>query len=343
MENYRVLKRIGEGAFGEVSLCEDLRTGRHVAVKKVSVRRLEEGLTVSVWREVKGLELAAHPNVVQVSETFAHGSAVVIVMESMRGSLADAISERQTSFPEALVKTYMTGILRGLCHLHSMGIIHRDMKPGNVLIGDRGQVKLGDFGLARVLAKPEHGFSYQAATRWYRAPEMLYAARMYGTEVDMWGAGCIMAEMLTLSPMFPGETDIDQLNRIYSVCGTPDVWLHDWPEAASLADFGKISFTPMPAGRVEAVLLQHSRVAASLVAAMIRVPPPHRISASAALQHAWFVLADLPAPPSRLRVSAAPTPTASPLCRWVIHDDAWQTAVAAFGSKTSVSSRVLDE
>jgi len=329
MEHYRVLRRLGEGAFGEVSLCKDLRTGREVAVKKVSVRRLEEGLTISVWREVKALELGAHPHVVEVLETFAYGSAIVIVMESMRGSLADAISARQAHFSEAVVKTYMAGIFRGLCHLHSLDIIHRDMKPANVLISEDGQVKLGDFGLARVRAKPERSFSYQAATRWYRAPEMLYAARMYGAEVDMWGAGCIMAEVLTLSPLFPGETDIDQLNRIYSICGTPDVWLHDWPEAKSLADFDKISFTPMPAGRIEAVLHQHSSAAATLVAAMVRVPPARRISARAALQDSWFVSVDLPAPPSHARIAPAATPESR---RWTIQDDVWQTAVASFHS-----------
>jgi serine/threonine protein kinase len=114
-----------------------------------------------------------------------------------------------------------------------------------VLIDTQGRVKLGDFGLARVLAQPERGFSYQAATRWYRAPEMLYAARMYGPEVDIWSAGCIMAELLALSPLFPGETDIDQLNRIYSVCGTPDVWLHLWPVATEFRPEAPCMFHPI--------------------------------------------------------------------------------------------------
>jgi serine/threonine protein kinase len=244
MENYRVLRRLGEGSFGEVSLCEDLRTGQQWALKKVSVRRLEDGVPVGVWREFKALQHGAHPNVVQVHETFPHGSAVVIVMECMRGSLADALSAQETIFAEAVVKMYMAGILRGLSHLHSLAIIHRDLKPANVLIDTQGRVKLGDFGLARVLAQPERGFSYQAATRWYRAPEMLYAARMYGPEVDIWSAGCIMAELLALSPLFPGETDIDQLNRIYSVCGTPDVWLHLWPVAPEFALAHPACFTP---------------------------------------------------------------------------------------------------
>jgi cell cycle related kinase len=245
MENYRLLRRLGEGSFGEVSLCEDLRTGQQLALKKVSVRRLEDGVPVGVWREFKALQHGAHPNVVQVHETFPHGSAVVIVMECMRGSLADALSAQETVFAEAVVKMYMAGILRGLSHLHSLAIIHRDLKPANVLIDTQGRVKLGDFGLARVLAQPERGFSYQAATRWYRAPEMLYAARMYGPEVDIWSAGCIMAELLALSPLFPGETDIDQLNRIYSVCGTPDVWLHLWPVATEFRPEAPCMFHPI--------------------------------------------------------------------------------------------------
>ena len=308
MDNYRLLRRLGQGSFGEVSLCEDLRTGQQFALKKVSVRRLEDGVPVGVWRECKALQHGAHQNVVRVHETFPHGSAVVIVMECMQGSLADVLSAQETVFAEGVVKMYMAGILRGLSHLHSLGIIHRDLKPANVLIDAQWRVKLADFGLARVLAQPERGFSYQAATRWYRAPEMLYAARMYGPGVDIWSAGCIMAELLALTPLFPGESDIDQLNRIYSICGTPDVWLHLWPvasaclppsapcvchpatrvlptrkclmrasmhthqEVRTLPDFEKISFTPMPEGSIAAVLMRYSDEAAALVAAMVQVP-----------------------------------------------------------------------
>jgi len=320
MENYRALKRLGEGAFGEVSLCEDLRTKKQYAVKKISVRRLTDGLSIGVWREIKALQVGAHPNIVKVHETFAHGSAVVIVMERMRGSLADVLSTRQTALPESVVKAYMTGILRGVCHLHSIDIVHRDLKPGNVLIGTQGQVKLGDFGLARVVAKAERGFSYQAATRWYRAPEMLYAARMYGPEVDMWGAGCIMGEMLALSPIFPGETDMDQLNRIYSICGTPEVWLHLWPEARDLPDFDKLSFAPMPKGCIKSVLRRHSTHAANLVGDMLQVPPVQRISARAALQDTWFVSDPLAAPPSHICLDPAPS-VARPRERWAVDHD----------------------
>ena len=153
MENYRVLRRLGEGSFGEVSLCEDLRTGQQWALKKVSVRRLEDGVPVGVWREFKALQHGVHPNVVQVHETFPHGSAVVIVMECMRGSLADALSAQETIFAEAVVKMYMAGILRGLSHLHSLAIIHRDLKPANVLVNwADDMLRVVDFGLARATA-----------------------------------------------------------------------------------------------------------------------------------------------------------------------------------------------
>ena len=268
-------------------------------------------------------------------------------MEPMARSLADVISARSSRFPEQVLKGYMAGILHGLGHLHSIGILHRDMKPSNVLIGLQGQVKLGDFGLARVLAKPEIGFSYQAATRWYRAPEMLFGARIYGPAVDMWGAGCIFAELMALSPLFPGETDIDQLHRIYCISGTPDVWIDGWPEARDMADFHKISFSPMPAGSLEALLTQHSRGAARLVAAMLRVPPSQRISALAALQDAWFTKTPFPAAPAHLKGSELATPggrsshtlshlrsgsgAADAHC-WHVDRNAWQEALAALSS-----------
>jgi len=183
---------------------------------------------------------------------------------------AQVISAADAPLGEARCKAYAQGLLRGLAHVHKLNLVHRDVKPGNILLSTHGTVKLADFGLARANAAPGRGFSFQAATRWYRAPEMLYAARQYGAAVDMWGLGCVLAELLVLSPLLPGVTDIDQLRRVMELCGTPDVWEAEWPEARALPDYAKVSFAPMPAGCLATRLPGSSATAVALVDALLQ-------------------------------------------------------------------------
>ncbi|KAJ1491471.1 kinase-like domain-containing protein [Baffinella frigidus] len=295
MENFRVLRKLGEGAFGEVLLAEDTRSGAHVALKKIFLRNVDDGLPIGVWREFKALQHAEHPNVVKLSEVVVHGAALVLVMERLHCSLADVISFADAALGEARCKAYALGVLKGLAHMHALRIVHRDIKPGNILVGAHGQVKLADFGLARMEAAPERGFSYQAATRWYRPPEMLYASRSYDTKVDLWGAGCVVAELLTLSPLFPGETDIDQLHRVFTLRGTPDAWMSDWPEVVTLPDFDKISFAEMQPGSLAARLGGLGAAPTRLVDSLLQVPPNRRPSAEEALRDPWFVMEPPPA------------------------------------------------
>lgn len=134
-----------------------------------------------------------------------HGSSIVLAMEVMESSLFDIIRCSAESFGEAKAKGCLKDLLCALAHVHGMGLIHRDVKPGNVLVSRQGVCKLGDFGLARTQATKERPYSYQAATRWYRCPEMLWASRDYGPAVDVWACGCVLAELLAWQPLFPGS------------------------------------------------------------------------------------------------------------------------------------------
>lgn len=136
-------------------------------------------------------------------------------------------------------------MLAGLAGAHAENIIHRDLKPSNLLFSAAGSLKLGDFGLAQVCKQGQTIPSHQIATRWYRSPESLYGGRADSGGLDLWACGCILAELLNHSPLFPGENDIDQLYRIFRLRGTPDVHPVPWPEAESLPDFHKISFPQM--------------------------------------------------------------------------------------------------
>ena len=145
--------------------------------------------------------------------------------------LSSLLKNYSFRFDDALIKAYMLMILRGVLYLHDLGVMHRDIKPSNVLVSSSGVLKIGDFGLARRIdtahSVEEREYTHQIMTRWYRAPEILYGARNYDEKVDIWSVGCIFAEMWNRCPLFPGVHDIDQLNCVFGILGTPDET--NWP------------------------------------------------------------------------------------------------------------------
>ncbi|XP_005061378.1 PREDICTED: cyclin-dependent kinase 20, partial [Ficedula albicollis] len=220
------------------------RTGELVALKKVPLRRPEDGVPPQTLREIKALqEIEAHPHVIRLRAAFAQGPAVVLALELLVGDLGGLLRAAPAPLPPARVRALLAMTLRGLGHMHRHRLLHRDLKPANLLLDSAGRLKLADFGLARVLGPPPgRPYSHQVATRWYRAPELLYGARHYDEGVDLWAVGCIFGELLTLSPLFPGENDIEQLCCVLRALGTPSP--RDWPELAELPDFPKLRFRP---------------------------------------------------------------------------------------------------
>ncbi|XP_013404399.1 cyclin-dependent kinase 20-like [Lingula anatina] len=185
MEQYNILGRIGEGAHGIVFK-------------------------------------AKHTEVVNLREVFPYGSGFVLVFEFMLSDLSEVIRNTNTPLTEAHIKSYMLMLLKGVAFCHNNNIMHRDLKPANLLISSTGHLKIADFGLARVFQNEgNRQYSHQVATRWYRAPELLYGARKYDEGVDLWAVGCILGELLNNSPLFPGENDIEQLCCVLRVLGTP--------------------------------------------------------------------------------------------------------------------------
>mmetsp|Transcript_20814 Transcript_20814/g.57765 ORF Transcript_20814/g.57765 Transcript_20814/m.57765 type:complete len:315 (+) Transcript_20814:141-1085(+) len=296
---YRVLNRIGHGAFGEVSTAQHEETGEVLALKRVIVRQPDAGLPDNLLREMKALQCIEHPNVVRLHEVYPEGSALTMVLEYCVTDLDDLLKNATAPLDEAVIKCILQQILRGVAACHSSGILHRDLKPSNILITSDGIVKLADFGLAR----PHDGgerpqYSHAVATRWYRAPELLYGARCYGPKVDMWAVGAVFAEMLGLGPLFAGENDIDQLAKVQHLLGTLDESV--WPEVAELPDYGKISFPHMDSVPLSEVLLDASSSAISLLEEMLRYNPNVRISAEDALLDDFFLTQPFPERPSAL-------------------------------------------
>uniref|UniRef100_A0A8C9P766 Cyclin-dependent kinase 20 n=1 Tax=Spermophilus dauricus TaxID=99837 RepID=A0A8C9P766_SPEDA len=186
MDQYYI--RTGSQATGLVSALFPGQTGEIVALKKVALRRLEDGIPNQALREIKALqEIEDNPHVVQLKAVFPHGAGFVLAFEFMLSDLAEVVRHSQRPLASAQVKSYLQMLLKGVAFCHANNIVHRDLKPANLLISASGQLKIADFGLARVFS-PDGSrlYTHQVATRWYRAPELLYGARQYDQGVDLW-------------------------------------------------------------------------------------------------------------------------------------------------------------
>ncbi|XP_041622069.1 cyclin-dependent kinase 7 isoform X2 [Vulpes lagopus] len=202
----------------------------------------------------------------------------------METDLEVIIKDNSLVLTPSHIKAYMLMTLQGLEYLHQHWILHRDLKPNNLLLDENGVLKLADFGLAKSFGSPNRAYTHQVVTRWYRAPELLFGARMYGVGVDMWAVGCILAELLLRVPFLPGDSDLDQLTRIFETLGTPTE--EQWPDMCSLPDF--VTFKSFPG-----IPLQHIFIAAGddlldLIQGLFLFNPCTRITATQALKTKYF-------------------------------------------------------
>ena len=210
--------RIGEGAHGVVLKGIDSRTMRVVALKRVALKMNpggsngEDGLPNAAARELLALRLIDHPHVVKLIDYFPQGYSLVLVCEYLPSDLWETMRVSQQPLLPPHVKTYLWMLLNGVEYIHTLGIMHRDLKPANLLIAACGKLKIADFGLCRLFKsnlgetsrtpRSRREFTHQVASRWYRAPELLYGARHYGPEIDLWAVGCVFGEMIKNAPLF---------------------------------------------------------------------------------------------------------------------------------------------
>ena len=221
MNKFRLISRKGEGTFSEVLEAQHTQSHKRFALKmlKKFYKSIQE---VNELKEVKALRgLSDHPNIVKLYDVILDrvSGRVALVLELMEVNLYEAIRNRRYLFPEERVLRWVYQILLALDFMHSRGVFHRDIKPENILLlGDC--VKLADLGSAKSCrAKPP--FTEYISTRWYRAPECLLTDGHYSSKMDIWAVGCVMFEVLGLAPLFPGDNEIDQVNRIHQVLGCP--------------------------------------------------------------------------------------------------------------------------
>ncbi|GET91669.1 mitogen-activated protein kinase, putative [Leishmania tarentolae] len=218
METYETLGILGEGTYGVVVKARNRVTGKLVAIKRFKQTEQDEHVRKTSSREVRMLQLLQHPNVIRLEDVFRREGKLYLVFEFIDHTILQLLESTTRGLPRRELRRYTYQLLRGIEFCHNHNVIHRDVKPENVLIDESGLLKLCDFGFARQMTAKGKYTDY-VATRWYRAPELLVGDVSYGKPVDVWALGCMFAELSDGQPLFPGESDLDQLCLIMQACG----------------------------------------------------------------------------------------------------------------------------
>ncbi|XP_049609790.1 cyclin-dependent kinase 15 isoform X3 [Syngnathus scovelli] len=224
--SYVSLEKLGEGSYASVYKGISRINGQLVALKVIQTKT-EEGMPFTAIREASLLKGLKHANIVLLHDIIHARDSLTFVFEYVQTDLAQYMNQHPGGLHSHNVRLFMFQLLRGLSFIHDRRILHRDLKPQNLLISYLGELKLADFGLARSKSVPCQSFSSDVVTLWYRPPDVLLGSTDYSTALDIWGAGCIFVEMLEGVPAFPGDTDVfDQLQKIWMVLGIPseDTW-----------------------------------------------------------------------------------------------------------------------
>ncbi|RVD89506.1 uncharacterized protein DFL_000510 [Arthrobotrys flagrans] len=294
MENYERIDKIGEGTYGVVYKARDLRHGgRFVALKKIRLEQEDEGVPSTAIREISLLkELNTNENIVRLHNiVHADGHKLYLVFEFLDMDLKKYMETIPKGVPlePGLVKKFMSQLCSGVKFCHGRRILHRDLKPQNLLIDSNLNLKLADFGLARAFGVPLRTYTHEVVTLWYRAPEILLGSKQYSTGIDTWSIGCIFAEMVTRRPLFPGDSEIDEIFKIFSILGTPDD--STWPGVSALPDY-KTTFPQWDRKDLATQVKGLDEVGLDLLEQTLVYDPVGRISAKKACEHEYFFSAD---------------------------------------------------
>ncbi|MBA0846380.1 hypothetical protein Goshw_001160, partial [Gossypium schwendimanii] len=297
---FEKLDRIGQGTYSNVYKARDLLTGKIVALKKVRFDNLEPESVKFMAREILVLRKLNHPNVIKLEGlvTSRMSSSLYLIFEYMEHDLAGLAACHGIKFTEPQVKCYMKQLLSGLEHCHNQGVLHRDIKGSNLLIDNEGILKIADFGLA-TFYDPEQKkpLTSRVVTLWYRPPELLLGATYYSVGVDLWSAGCILAELISGKPIMPGRTEVEQLHKIFKLCGSPSeqYWKKSKLPNATL-------FKPQqPYKRcIAETFKDFPSSSLPLIETLLSIDPEERSTATAALNSEFFTTEPYACEPSSL-------------------------------------------
>lgn len=261
-------------------------TGALVALKEINLDS-EEGTPSTAIREISLMKELDYENIVSLYDVIHTENKLTLVFEYLNKDLKQYMEAHGNSGALDLktVKSFMFQLLKGIMFCHDNSVLHRDLKPQNLLINTEGKLKVGDFGLARAFGIPFNTFSNEVVTLWYRAPDVLLGSRAYTTSIDIWSAGCIFAEMCTGKPLFPGTANEDQLIKIFRLMGTPNE--RTWPGISQYANY-KSTWQIFVPQDLRTLIPNLDSMGLNLLTSLLQMRPDARITARQALQHPWF-------------------------------------------------------
>ncbi|MCJ1477011.1 hypothetical protein MMC13_005682 [Lambiella insularis] len=311
VDNFEKLNHIEEGSYGWVSRARESATGEVVALKKLKMDNVNDGFPVTGLREIQTLMESRHANIVNLREVVMgdNASDVFLVMDFLEHDLKTLQEDMAEPFLPSEIKTLLLQLTSAVEYLHTNWILHRDLKTSNLLMNNRGQMKIADFGMARYYGDPPPKLTQLVVTLWYRAPELLLGEEKYGAEVDMWSVGCIFGELLTKEPLLQGKNEVDQLSKvffsalvtfyegsdefisiqIFELCGIPTE--ESWPSFRRLPNARSLRL-PRNSQTVGAVIRAKfpflTGAGTSLLTSLLSLNPVRRPSATEVLTHKYF-------------------------------------------------------
>jgi len=287
MQNYAILSKKGEGTFSEVMVGVCVRTHARTAIKCMK-KKFESLEDVYKLPEIQALRrLAGHPNIIRLHDVLFEGRRLALVMELMDMNLYEAIKDRQSFIPENRIVSWVHQLFQALAFMHENQLFHRDVKPENLLL--RGDcLKLGDLGSCSRIDVEGPPFTEYISTRWYRAPECLLTSGFYGFKMDIWAAGCVLYEVATLHPLFPGKNELDQIHKIHAILGTPSDRILGEFRSLPGEHLGHISFQPMRGSGFGRKLQHCSSQLVSLLSSTLTYDPTNRPTAFDCLRCGLF-------------------------------------------------------
>eukprot|EP00002_Diphylleia_rotans_P012765 TRINITY_DN2493_c0_g3_i2.p1 TRINITY_DN2493_c0_g3~~TRINITY_DN2493_c0_g3_i2.p1 ORF type:complete len:322 (-),score=68.47 TRINITY_DN2493_c0_g3_i2:878-1843(-) len=280
-EKYQIIKPLGHGAYGIVCSAKNSETNEKVAIKKIS--NVFEDLvdTKRTLRELRLLRHLNHENIIKIRDIIPPKridfDEIYIVNELMDTDLYQIIRSSQP-LTDDHVQYFIYQILRALKYIHSAGVIHRDLKPSNILVNENCDIKICDFGLARVSEKDLHEMTLYVVTRWYRSPELLVMNNEYSYAIDIWAVGCILAEFISRKPLFPGKDYRHQLDVVLDIMGTPS--LEDIANVTNEKMRRRILEKPRKKRPFSSLFPRANPLAIDLMEKMLVFDPNKRISAT---------------------------------------------------------------